>query len=201
MPESLPDDWEQWRRQVGVAGYDDRWRRMAEAGANPHGEVDLVCTYRPATVLDAGCGTGRVAIELARRGVTVVGTDVDEDMLARARAKAPDIPWVRADLSGLSLSSRFEVVVLAGNVIPYLTAGSRAEAVQTCARHLEPDGRMIAGFQLRAGWPTLADYDRWCGQAGLRLEDRWATWDRQPYADGPYAVSVHRFRSATDAPR
>jgi hypothetical protein len=39
----------------------------------------------------------------------------------------------------------------------------------------------------------VADYDRWCESAGLTLEARYATWDRQPSADSdPYAVSVHR---------
>ena len=42
-------------------------------------------------VLDAGCGTGRVAIELARRGIEVVGVDADPDMLERARRRAPQL--------------------------------------------------------------------------------------------------------------
>ena len=40
--------------------------------------------FEPTTVLDAWCGTGRVAVELARRGVRVVGVDVDASMLATA---------------------------------------------------------------------------------------------------------------------
>ena len=59
-----------------LAGYDERWRRMEAAGVNPHGEADFVFSYGPRSVLDAGCGTGRVAIELARRGLDVVGTDL-----------------------------------------------------------------------------------------------------------------------------
>ena len=50
---------------------------------------------------------------------------------------------------------------------------------------------LVAGFALRPGWPRLADYDGWCTAAGLTLTDRWATWDRRPYTDGDYAVSVH----------
>jgi SAM-dependent methyltransferase len=195
VPEGLPQDWNQWRGQVNLADYDERWRRMEAAGANPHGEADLVCTYRPRTVLDGGCGTGRVAVELARRGVDVVGTDVDQDMIARARDKAGELRWVLADLSELDLPNRFDVIVLAGNVIPYVEDGRRSAAVRVCARHLASDGRMVAGFQLQPGWPSLADYDRWCDEAGLELEDRWSTWDRKPWnANGSYAVSVHRLR-------
>ena len=45
-----------------------------------------------------------MAVELARRDVEVVGVDLDEDLLDRARAKAPDLTWVLADLAGLDLS-------------------------------------------------------------------------------------------------
>src|SRR2546421_3509407 len=67
----------------------------------PHGEADLVFSYGPRCVLDGGCGTGRVAIELSRRGVEVVGVDLDRDMIELARAKAPDLTWINADLGEL----------------------------------------------------------------------------------------------------
>jgi len=185
------DDWSQWREQVDLEGYDERWRRMAEAGENPHGEADLVCSFEPASVLDGGCGTGRVAIELARRGLDVVGADLDPDMITRARAKAPHLEWVHSSLADLDLGRSFDVVVLAGNVIPFVAAGERAAAVAGCSRHLSPGGRLIAGFQLRAGWPTLDDYDGWCAGAGLELEHRWSTWDRAPFGTGAdYTVTV-----------
>ncbi|HET9256391.1 MAG TPA: class I SAM-dependent methyltransferase, partial [Pseudonocardiaceae bacterium] len=150
MTRSSSESWDQWRRQLSPADYDERWRRIAAEGGNPHGEADFVFSYGPRSVLDAGCGTGRVAIELARRGVSVAGVDLDRDMIGQALAKAPKLTWVRADLSELDLPARFDVVVLAGNVIPYMAAQRRQAAVMACARHLAPDGRLIAGFQLRA---------------------------------------------------
>jgi SAM-dependent methyltransferase len=191
VSESLPADWAAWRQRIDLDAYERRWERLAEAGVDPHGEAALVQAYAPHTVLDAGCGTGRVAVELARRGVTVVGVDNDPDMIDAARAKAPDLRWVVADLATLALPDRFDVVVLAGNVVPYVAARQRAEAVAGCARHLTPRGVLIAGFALRAGWPGLAEYDEWCADAGLALVDRWATWDRQSYSGGDYAVSAH----------
>ena len=188
-PMVLPDDWSRWRDQVDLDSYDARWARMAEAGENPHGEADLVGRYGPSSVLDGGCGTGRVGIELARRGIAVLGVDADPDMIAAARAKAPELEWVAVDLADLDRPEHFDVVVLAGNVVPYVAVERRPAAVAACARHLAPGGRLIAGFQLQDGWPTLADYDGWC--EGLECEDRWSTWDGEPYAGGPYAVSVH----------
>jgi SAM-dependent methyltransferase len=85
-----------WLAEAGgrAATYDDRWTELSARGENVHGEADLVSSLDPRSVLDAGCGTGRVAIELFRRGLDVVGVDLDPSMLARARAKAPGLPWV-----------------------------------------------------------------------------------------------------------
>ncbi|MBV8961292.1 MAG: SAM-dependent methyltransferase, partial [Actinobacteria bacterium] len=55
--------------------YQRRFDALAESGADVHGEATFVAAYSPASVLDAGCGTGRVGIELARRGIEVVGAD------------------------------------------------------------------------------------------------------------------------------
>ncbi len=191
----LPQDWAAWRGRVDLGGYDDRWARMAAAGHNPHGEVDLVQRYRPASVLDAGCGTGRVAIELARRGVRVHGVDADPDMIAAARAKAPDLDWTHADLAAFDCAEigvePFDLVVLAGNVIPYVAEDARAAAVAACARAVRPGGRVVAGFSLRPGWPTPEDHQGWCADAGLVAEDRFATWDGDPYTGGDYLVAVH----------
>ena len=195
----LPEDWRSWRAQEDLERYDERFRRLAEAGHNPHGEADLVASFQPATVLDAGCGTGRVAIELAGRGIAVLGVDADPDMIAAARAKAPQLGWVVADLADLDRPERFDVVVLAGNVVPYVAPERRARAVAACVAHLAPGGRLVAGFRLRPGWPTPDDYDRWCAAAGAVPEDRFAGWDRAPHTGGGYVVAVHRRAQGTAA--
>ncbi|MEA2686186.1 MAG: hypothetical protein QOE93_1381 [Actinomycetota bacterium] len=165
---------------------------MAAAGQSIHDEADFVAGLDPRSVLDGGCGTGRVAVELARRGIDVVGVDLDPSMLAVARDKAPGLTWVKADLATLDLGRRFDVVVLAGNVMIFLAPGTEAAVVAAMAGHLRPGGALVAGFQLLAGGLDLATYDRHCRAAGLGLAERWATWDRQPFTGGDYAVSVHR---------
>src|ERR671910_498114 len=95
--------------------YQARFDRLAASGADVHGEATFVRAYDPASVLDAGCGTGRVAIELARHGIDVVGVDVDASMLTSARRRAPDLAWVAADLTELALDRTFDLVVMAGN--------------------------------------------------------------------------------------
>ncbi len=185
-------EWETWRRRVDLDQYDERWRLMAASGENPHGEADLVGSFAPTSVLDAGCGTGRVGIELARRGVEVVGVDLDPDLLQRAIAKAPELTWLVADLADLDLARTFDVVVAAGNVIGFVAVGARAAAVRGMARHVAPGGRLVVGWQQRTGWPSVDDHDAWCAQAGLRPEHRFASWAGDPFIDGgDYVVTVH----------
>lgn len=170
--------------------YDDAFARLAATGADVHGEASFVEALGPRSVLDAGCGTGRVAIELAHRGVDVVGVDLDRTMLDTARRKAPHLTWVEGDLAAVDVGRRFDVVVAAGNVMIFLTPGSEGPVVANLARHLQPAGLLVAGFQLSADGLSLDEYDRLCRAAGLTPVERYATWDRDPYAGGDYAVSV-----------
>ena len=171
--------------------YHRRFDELASAGVDVHGEATFVRAYQPSAVLDAGCGTGRVGIELARHGIEVVGADVDPSMLATARRAAPHIEWVESDLAALDLGRTFDVVVMAGNVPLFTPPGTHAALVAGCARHVRAGGLLIAGFSLGRGY-GVDDYDIHAEAAGLVLRERFATWDRQPF--GPrsdYAVSVH----------
>jgi len=179
--------------------YQQRFDQAAGQGANVHGEADFITRMRPASVLDAGCGTGRVALELARRGMTVVGLDVDLSMLATARRRGPEVTWVEGDLAAASLGRVFDVVVMAGNVVLFTASGTEGAVVAGCARHVAPEGCLVAGFQLGRGY-DLADYDRHCVDAGLEVAERWATWDRDPMPGaGDYAVSVHQWSRGSNA--
>jgi SAM-dependent methyltransferase len=172
--------------------YQRRFDELAASGADVHGEADFVAAYEPSSVLDAGCGTGRVAIELARRGVHVVGADVDASMLATARRLAPQITWVETDLAALDLGRPFDVVLMAGNVPLFTPPGTQPALVAGCARHVRRDGGiLVAGFSLDRGY-GVDRFDADCAAAGLELVERFATWDRAPWDGGAYAVSVHR---------
>ncbi|MBV9932827.1 MAG: class I SAM-dependent methyltransferase [Actinobacteria bacterium] len=171
--------------------YQRRFDALAESGADVHGEATFVTAYSPASVLDAGCGTGRVAIELARRGIEVVGADVDASMLETAGSRGPNVTWVRSDLTELDLGRTFDVVVMAGNVPLFTPPGTTGALVAGCARHVAAGGLLVAGFQLGPKYP-IQQYDAEATAAGLELVERFATWDRQPFAGGDYAVSVHR---------
>jgi SAM-dependent methyltransferase len=172
--------------------YQARFDALAARGVDVHGEASMVMSLGPRSVLDAGCGTGRVAIELAHRGADVVGVDVDASMLAEARRLAPGIEWVQADLAELALGREFDVVVMAGNVPLFCPVSKRPALPLACARHVVPGGAVVAGFQLDGRY-RLEEYGEPCSDAGLVLAGRWSTWDGQPFsAGGTYAVSLHR---------
>jgi SAM-dependent methyltransferase len=173
--------------------YDERFVRLAAQGHDVHGEADLVASLGLRRVLDAGCGTGRVAMELARRGIDVVGVDLDGQMLAVARDKAPLIPWIEADLVEVDIDRSFDGIVMAGNVMIFVTPGTEGAVVANLVRHLSDAGLLVAGFSLGDGRLTLEAYDDITARAGLVLVERWSTWDRGPFTPGAdYAVSVHR---------
>jgi SAM-dependent methyltransferase len=202
---NFSERWRQWRAEVDLDEYQTRWDRLEAAGHDIHGEADFVWRFGPTTVLDAGCGMGRIGIELARRGASVTGVDLDPELLERARQAAPGARWVNTDLATLDLGETFDVVVLAGNVIPFVAPDDQPRAVARCAAHVRPGGRLIAGFSLRAGWPTALDYERWTAAAGLTLTEAHLTWDGHRHgaglavdrgtggAGGDYRVFVHEW--------
>jgi SAM-dependent methyltransferase len=94
-------------------------------------------------VLDLGCGTGRVALDLAARGVPVVGLDVDEVLLDELRRRAGDLPveTVRADARDFDLGRRFGIVLAPMQTVQLLGGAQGRTGFLRCARaHLEPGG-------------------------------------------------------------
>lgn len=192
-----------WTDETGGArgpAYEKAFRELAASGTDVHGEAAFVDRLlRPgfagARVLDAGCGTGRVARELARRGYEVVGVDSDHSMLEVARAEAPELRWLPDDLAELELAERFEVVLMAGNVMVFLAPGTEQEVLCRAAAHLAPGGRLVSGW--RTDRMPRSGYDALARLAGLEPVDRYATWDGEPWHDGAdWCVAVDRLRAA-----
>ena len=192
----------------GATAYQQRFDDLAASGMDIHGEAAFIESLlpAPARVLDAGCGTGRVATQHPSLGYHCVGVDADADMLEVAAQRDRTTRWVRQDISELQLRSQaFNLVVLAGNVVPLLASGTLLRTVQRLVAHLQPGGLLVAGFGLDAahlppGCPVtpLESYDRACTVAGLSFARRFATWDKESWHAGAgYAVSVHRLVDST----
>lgn len=183
--------------------YVERFRQMAAEGADLAGEARLVDALVPvrSRILDAGCGPGRVGAELQSRGHTVVGVDVDPVLIAAAVADHPGSTWLVGDLATLDLAAAgvdepFDAAVLAGNVMPYLAPGTGARVLTAIARHLRPDSPVAVGFGLDRGY-TLDAFDTDVALAGLRVENRFATWDLRRWTPtSGFAVTVLRTAAA-----
>lgn len=175
--------------------YAARLAALAASGRDLHGEARFCAALLApgGRVLDAGCGTGRVAARLAELGFDCVGVDADSSMLAVAR-RTPGVEWIEADLAQWTSTGDFDLVVAAGNVVPLVA--EPAAVMARLAAHVRPDGLVVTGFGLTADQLppgarqlSLADYDGWCTESGLRLQARYGTWDAQPF-DGGYALTV-----------
>ena len=193
-----------WLQETGGergASYDEAFRELAALGADVHGEVAYVAALVPpgSRVLDAGCGTGRVAVELAGRGYDVVGADNDDSMLSVARRHAT-VRWVHADLATLDLGEQYDLVVAVGNVLVFLAEGSEPEVVRRLTAHVRPGGLLVSGWRTDRLSPEV--YDAWCAAAGLEPLARHSTWDGDPWQDdAEWCVAVHRARRQSGAPR
>jgi len=205
---SGPTLWQRLARQGAgedyARVYAERFRAMAASGQDVHGEAAFVTGLvdPPASVLDAGCGTGRIATRLRELGHHVVGVDVDEAMLEVARAEDPATDWRLGDLATLDLARTFDVVLLAGNIVPLLEPGTLPAVARRLAAHTAPGGRVVCGFgldaaHLPAGCPVtpLADLDAAMTAAGLEPAARWSGWGRAPFEEPSGYVVVEHVRA------
>jgi SAM-dependent methyltransferase len=108
----------------------------------PDGEAEIVhAALAPgASVLDLGCGTGRIAHPLLALGHPVVGVDQSAAMLAHLRGVEP----VCAPIAGLDLGRRFGGVLLASHLVEIPETEVRQPILDTARRHLATDGRVVA---------------------------------------------------------
>ena len=192
-----------WLEQTGGtrgSSYDEAFRELAASGVDVHGEAAYVASLVPpgSRVLDAGCGTGRVGAELARRGYLVVGVDSDASMLAEA-PRVDGAVWRLEDLDGLQDHAAYDLVVAAGNVVVFLAEGTGPSVVARLARSLRPGGLLVSGWRTERAQddelPVLAvrAYDAWCDAAGLLPTARHRGWAGEPWSDdADWCVAVHR---------
>jgi SAM-dependent methyltransferase len=186
--------WRRWRDRVDLDEYETRWDLMAAEGTDVHGEADYVMRYNPGSALDAGCGMGRVGIELAQRGISVTGVDLDPEMLNRAAVRAPEETWIVSNLAGLDLGRTYDVVVMAGNVLPYAEPSEHRQIIASMCAHVGPDGVLVSGSSLWPKWPGTTDYDNWCAENSFVLAERFAAWTLEEFEPeiADYVVSTYR---------
>ena len=216
-----------------AAVYDDHHRHM---DPGPAAEF-LAGLAGDGRVLELAIGTGRVALPLAARGITVEGIDASAAMAGQLRAKpgGMSIPVTVGDMAQVPPGGPFRLVYLVFNTLFGLLSQARqAECFASVARVLEPGGMFVIecfvpdltrfdhdqrvqarsvtedsavievsvhdrirqrvttqmitldgqGTHLRPvaiRYSYPAELDLMASSAGLRLAERYASWDRQPF--------------------
>ena len=100
-------------------------------------------------ILDIGCGTGRHAIELAKRGYKVTGVDLSISQLQRAKEKAGDanvqIEFIQRDARELEFENKFDMaIMLCGGGFPLMeTDEMNFKILQNAAKALKENGKFI----------------------------------------------------------
>ncbi|MDY9923903.1 class I SAM-dependent methyltransferase [Methanobacterium sp.] len=117
------------------------------------GEVDFIESEinhdKSSKILDVGCGTGRHAIELSKRGYHVTGVDLSENMLNRAREKASmagvEIDFRLGDARSLPFEGEFDLVImLCEGAFPLMeTDEMNFQILESAARSLNNNGKLI----------------------------------------------------------
>ncbi len=182
----------------------ERFRAKVAAGEDVAGEARLVDTLAPRAgrILDAGCGSGRLAPHLLAAGHTVIGVDVDPVLIDAARTDHPGGTWIVGDLAELDLPAAgieagFDVIVAAGNVLPFLGPSTRVEVLTRLRDHLAPTGRIAAGFGAGRGY-LFEDFRADADAAGLAVDSSHESWDLRPFtAESGFLVVVLSRRPPT----
>ena len=105
----------------------------------------------PGAILDLGCGTGRIALDLAGLGFDVTGIDTDSELIdaLRDRARERDLPAEAAvgDARSFDLGRTFSLVISPMQVVQLLGGrDGRAQMLDSVRRHLEPGGLFAAAL-------------------------------------------------------
>jgi SAM-dependent methyltransferase len=138
------------------------------------------------SVLEPGCGSGRVLEALARRGLEVVGIDVSGAMVAYARARLEDAGLRaevrRADMTDFDLGRRFDGATCAVSTVGLLTRDGFASHLDAIARHLEPGGRYLVQQGIVTQEAELWRSEWEAERNGVKLHVVWEALERDPVA-------------------
>jgi SAM-dependent methyltransferase len=128
-----------------AAGYDDDSEIFDPAVVDPVVDT-LVELAEGGRALELGIGTGRIALPLAQRGVSVHGIDLSKAMVARLRAKpgGEEIGVTIGDFATTAVEGSFSLVYLVANTIMNLTTqAAQVACFRNAAAHLQPGGCFV----------------------------------------------------------
>ncbi len=99
----------------------------------------------PGSILELGCGSGRLCRQLAASGAHITGIDLSLSMLRLAKLKAmPNISYLCMDMTALALSRKFDTVIIPYHTLNLLVSGERIrKCLQQIKTVLKEDGQLL----------------------------------------------------------
>jgi len=173
-----------------------------EAGTQPDFMARLAAEVGAKTIVDLGCGTGQVTVDLARQGYRMVGVEPSAAMLAVARAKdgADAVQWIEG---GAEMVGTFDadLAIMTGHVAQFfLTDDAWHEALGALHGALRPGGRLA--FESRN--PDVREWTTWATGRTVEVVDpiagpieSWCVVDREEAGVVSYA-NHYRFAATGD---
>ena len=168
--------------------YAQRFIDGYETGEDLYGEARFVdaMAQRASVILDAGCGTGRVAGALTKAGHTAIGVDKSARLLKVAQKYFPDTAYVETDLLTVSAellgNDDFDIIVLPGNVMPCLAEGTERDVLSNLLSLLKPEGRLVLGFRTDREY-AVSQLDEDIVMLGLVEVARFSDWQMGRWYD------------------
>jgi SAM-dependent methyltransferase len=120
-----------------------------------------------ASILELGCGTGRITHPLSALGHLVVAVDESPEMLAHVHGAET----VCARIEDLALGRCFDAVLLASNLINAPDEATRAAILGACRRHVADDGSVIIQQHAPDWFATAPETERTVAGITMRLRD------------------------------
>ena len=169
------------------------------------GEPELVHGAIPpgASILELGCGVGRMTHELVRLGHPVTAVDESAEMLAHVR----DAETIRARIEELDLGRPFDCVLLASHFVNAADPDERRRLLDVCARHVAPGGRVVIEAYAEEWHPVAGEV---VGRDDLQIRYVRADWDgsvvtaeieyrvgSRRWTQGPFTAAVLDERALT----
>jgi SAM-dependent methyltransferase len=158
---------------------------------------------RGGSLLEIGCGTGRVAIRLAQMGVRVVGMDLSAEMINVAQAKSAgmaNLRWEVGDMRQFELGERFDLALIPGHAFQFMLSGrAQVECLASIRRHLNNGASVVMHLDHQdISWLGRLPRESGVGyieaeqfthpQTGRRVRT-WRAWSYEPSTQTATAIS------------
>jgi SAM-dependent methyltransferase len=153
--------------------YDTIYLAMKDYGAEAEKLTTFVYQYSQSTgnrLLDVACGTG-LHLSYLKQRFQVEGLDLDEQLLAIARQRNPEVPLHHADMVDFALGRTFDVVTCLFSSIGYVkTLDNLSRAIQCMAQHLTAGGvLMIEPWFTPETWRPGTVHARFIDESDLKI--------------------------------